>query len=309
MAMGDDSCAGPQLLVAVQSTSNGAGHGRIARLALTATTQTTCPMLEAHQAIGPTPQVIAGFAGGVAIASADTVYFVDPRQDVVIWSHPVGSLLSVPVAVDAFAMQDTGGKPIVAIATAIDTSSPAIRQIDVFATDGSTPAKTPWCLQAGCDQDLQVGLGILGMAVDPAAPTHLLALDTDADIAALSIDPYAPTHGTVVGNLSRPLLGLSTVVAPTRRYVWIVGGSPNSIIYSGDGQSGISNPIYCSGCDPILHAVADPTDPGHFFMLCDGATPDARRVVRTDSTGHCTTVLSGSTLPANTRMARLGLAP
>jgi hypothetical protein len=148
------------------------------------------------------------------------------------------------------------------------------------------------------------------MAADPAAPTHLLALDTDADIAALSIDPYAPTHGTVVGNLSRPLLGLSTVGAPSRRYVWIVGGSPSSIIYASDGQSGTSNPIYCdAGCDTILHALGDPTDPEHFFMLCEGATAAARHVVRVDSSGHCVTVLSGTALPANTRMARLGLAP
>jgi hypothetical protein len=309
MGNGDPSCPLPQLLVAVQSTLNGGGYGRIARLSLASGQPTMCALRDGHKSIDALPQTITGFAGKIAIASADHVYAVDPGQDVVSWINPVGSLLSTPLGIDAFELQDPAGKPLVAVATALATSNPVVRQVDVFTSDGKVPAMTPWCMQAGCDQDLHLGLGIVGMTADPMAPTHLLALDTGTDTAAWTVDPYVPSHSTVVGNLSRPLLGLYAVGGATRRYVWIVGGSPNAIIYTSDVGGGIQNPVYCaSGCDPILHAVPDPTDNDHFFLLCDSDMPDTRRVVRVDTSGKCTTVLAGSALPASTRMARLGLA-
>ena len=87
--------------------------------------------------------------------------------------------------------------------------------------------------------------------------------------------------------------------------------SAGSIQYatdSGSGPSAIGGPIKCAaGCSTILHVVPDPTTADGFFALCDGATVDARTVVRMDSTLACTQVLDGKPFGAESRLSRLGI--
>ena len=53
--------------------------------------------------------------------------------------------------------------------------------------------------------------------------------------------------------------------------------------------------------------MPDPTTADGYFALCDGATVDARTVVRIDSTLACTQILDGKTFGAESRLSRLGI--
>ncbi|MCU1276792.1 MAG: hypothetical protein JWM53_338, partial [bacterium] len=44
-----------------------------------------------------------------------------------------------------------------------------------------------------------------------------------------------------------------------------------------------------------------------YFALCDGATVDARTVVRIDGSLGCTQILDGTTFGAESRLSRLGI--
>ena len=63
-----------------------------------------------------------------------------------------------------------------------------------------------------------------------------------------------------------------------------------------------------SGCATILHVVPDPTTADGYFALCDGATVDARTVVRIDGALGCTQILDGKSFGAESRLSRLGIA-
>jgi hypothetical protein len=155
------------------------------------------------------------------------------------------------------------------------------------------------------------------MSANPAALTHLLALDSANNIAAWDVDPWAATKTQYVGTYTEPLGSIFATVfgAPgPLRLAWFdnttTGGAIQYAVDSGSGPSAIGGPVRCSsGCATILHVVPDPTTADGFFLLCDGATVDARTVVRMDAARACTTILDGKTFGAESRLSRLGMSP
>jgi hypothetical protein len=308
------SCATPQLLVAVQNTRGNTGDGRVLRYSLNGSSPAPCTTLIGLHSIGASLETITGFGSNIAVATNDMVYVIDPSLDTVSWSRPVGALINQGVVIDAFALQDQTGQPLLAVASGLATSSPAVRDVDVFLGDGSSPANTPWCIQGTCSLDLMLSLGIYGMSGDPKAPTHILAIDGANAVAAWTVDPYTQKKTQVVGNTNKNLVGIYALgVGATRRIVWIEGSTPNDIVYTtdtGGTLSGVSGPSRCGDgtCDLILHAVPDPTAPNGYFLLCDGTSASMRKVVSLDATtGKCTTVVNGPDLDVNTGMARLAI--
>jgi hypothetical protein len=309
MAAGDD-CPAPQLLVGVTNTHNGDdGGGRVARISLAGGQRRACRTSSGGGLIGWHVAAVSAFAGGVAALSDDHAYLVDSQSDVLRWQRTT-EVRSGYLAIDAFALQDQAGKPILAAAYGPNTSSPAIREIFVLDADGVAPAKTPWCIQvSGCATALPLSLGIYGMTADPAQPTHLLALDTSLDVAAWSVDPYTPARATVVGSPGLPLRTVAAARFGTMlRYVWIGNDAPNRIVWRNDA-GGLNGPVRCSddSCREMVGAVPDPTSSNHFFVLCGAPTASERKVIDLDTQGHCSAVMDGATFGIESMLTSLGV--
>jgi hypothetical protein len=174
----------------------------------------------------------------------------------------------------------------------------------------------PWCIQGTGCAALPLSLSILGMSANPAAPSHLLALDSANAIAAWDVDPWGATKTQYVGTYSEYLQSIYAVsvvgAGGSRRLAWFDANSMGAIQYasdSGSGPSTLGGPVRCNnGCDTILHVVPDPTTSDGFFVLCDGAAVNQRTVVRMDGAHGCTQVLDGSVFGAESRLSRLGIA-
>ncbi len=308
------SCAPPLLLVGVENLHNPAsGGGRVARLRLSASAATACTTLSGQGLIAPQPLAVAMSADGVAAATRDGVYLVDPRTDTIKWSKPAPQQ-STWLPLDAFSFLTPTGTPLIAVAYGPANNPPSISEIDAFdGTGGQQPSATmPWCVQGVNCTQLPLSLSILSVSATPTDLTHFVALDAANNVAAWDVNPWSnpPSKTQYVGTYTEPLASLSSTVASGKaRFAWLDG--TNAIQYvvdSGSGPSTLAGPIKCaSGCTTMLHVVPDPTTPDGFFILCDGATVDARTVVRMDGARNCTTILDGKTFGAESRLSRLGL--
>jgi hypothetical protein len=308
-------CAAPYLLVGVENLHNGdSGGGRVARFSLTAADQKQCTTLRGQGLIAPQPLAVAGMLGGIGAATIDGLYFVDPANDTVKWSKPAPQV-SGWLPLEAFSILNPQGTPIMAVAYGMSGNPSTIREIDAFdATGASATGAQPWCIQGtGCT--LPLSLGILSVTATPTDLTHFFVLDYATPAAAWDVDPWAapPTKTQYIGTYADNLDSLYAVVANGKaRYAWLdntpAGGAVEYATDSGGGPSAIGGPVKCtSGCATILHVVPDPTTPDGYFALCDGATVDARTVVRIDSTLACTQILDGKTFGAESRLSRLGI--
>jgi hypothetical protein len=315
-AGGAGSCAPPWLLVSVENLHNGdVGGGRVARWSLASGAASSCGALSGQGGIGAQPLAVAAAGGGVAAVTTDKLYYVDPTDDHVSWSQPIGGGLPNRMAYEAFAMSDASGHPLLVAATALADNPPAVRQLDVFALDGKVAPMTPWCIQSTCGHDLGLSTLIEGMTADPVQPTKLLALDDFNDVPALSVDPVAVTktkYATSIG-IAFTRLYATRSGTNTLRLAWVDGNdAPNHVYYAndvgGNGTPTIHGPLRCAdgSCDTIVHAVPDPSGDGGFFVLCEasGATP--RRVVRLDTNG-CSELVNGNAFGAQSRMSALGV--
>jgi hypothetical protein len=311
------ACPLPQLLVGVENLHNpSTGGGRVARLSLAGGAATPCATLEGQGLIGPQPMAVAAFGPYVAAVTLDGgIYAIDPATDLVKWTRRV-TLTSGWGPLDAFAVTSPQGQPMVAAAFGLYSNPSTVRELDVYAADGSSPSSSPWCIQeSGCGADLPLGLDILGVSADPKTPSHLLALDGATPAAALDVDPWAtpPTKTTYIGSYSGYLQSIAALLVDhTPRLVWYDSFDPTSIRWANDDSGGtpaINGPLRCAaGCATILHVVPDPTSSTDFFLLCDGPSVDTRTVVRLDGSGDCTTVLDGAQFGSESRLSRLGVA-
>ncbi len=311
-------CAPPLLLVGVENLHNGdTGGGRVARLSLTAAGVKQCTTLSGQGLIGPQPLAVAGMLGGIGAATIDGLYFVDPATDTVKWSKPAPQV-SGWLPLEAFSILNPQGTAVMAVAYGMSGNPSTIREVDAFTADGtSATGAQPWCIQgSGCT--LPLSLGILSVTATPTDLTHFFALDDSSPgTAAWDVDPWAnpPTKTQYIGAYTENLGSIYAVVVGhpgPARYAWLDQSmSTGSIQYatdSGGGPSTLGGPIKCaSGCTTLLHVVPDPTTSDGFFALCDGATVDARTVVRLDSTLSCTQVLDGKPFGAESRLSRLGI--
>ena len=157
------------------------------------------------------------------------------------------------------------------------------------------------------------------MSATPTDLTHFVALDYLTPAAAWEVDPWASPTATktqYLGAYTETLSSIYSVVVGhpgPARFAWLdttmTTGSIQYATDDGSGPSTLGGPVKCaSGCTTLLHVVPDPTTPSGFFALCDGATVDARTVVRVDgSTLACTQILDGKTFGAESRLSRLGI--
>jgi hypothetical protein len=310
------ACAAPYLLVGVENLHNGdSGGGRVARFSLTAADQTQCTTLRGQGLIAPQPLAVAGMLGGIGAATIDGLYFVDPANDTVKWSKPAPQITGW-LPLEAFSILNPQGNPVMAVAYGPAGSNPnTIREIDAFTADGaSATGAQPWCIQGtGCT--IPLSLSILSMTATPTDLTHFFALDASTPAAAMDVDPWAtpPTKTPYIGQYQQQLTSIYAVVSSGKaRFAWLdttpTGGAIEFATDSGSGPGTIGGPLKCvSGCDTILHIVPDPTTPDGYFALCDGATVDARIVVRVDGALGCTQILDGKTFGAESRLSRLGI--
>ncbi|MCU1281074.1 MAG: hypothetical protein JWM53_4620 [bacterium] len=306
-------CTAPLLLIGVENLHNGdTGGGRVARLSLTASGQKSCTTLRGQGLIAPQPLAVAAFTGGVAAATRDGIYVIDPVADTIRWSKPAPSQTTW-LPIDAFSILTPTGTPVIAVAYGPSGNPSSIRELDAFDENGvAEPGPMPWCIQGSGCTALPLSLSILSMSANPADLTHLVALDSASSVAAWDVDPWAATKTQYVGTYSEPLGSIYAVVAGGKsRLAWFDNTTNGAVQYaldSGSGPSAIGGPILCNGgCATILHVVPDPTTADNFFLLCDGATIDARTVVRMDASRTCTTILDGHGFGAESRLSRLGI--
>jgi len=308
-------CAAPVLLVGVENLHNGdTGGGRVARLTLTASGARMCTTLSGQGLIGPQPLAVAGFSGGIAAAAIDALYVVDPANDTIKWSKPAPQVTgSLPL--DAFSILTPQGGPVIAVAYGMAGNPSSIREFDAFDESGSDEPATmwPWCIQGTSCTQLPLSLGILSASATPTDLTHFIVLDDATPAAAWEVDPWTQTKTQYVGSYMGSLSSIYAVVSAGKaRYAWLdesdAAGAIKYATDSGSGPSTMGGPIKCqSGCATLLHVVPDPTTPDGYFALCDGATVDARSVVRIDGSSSCTTVLDGKAFGAESRLSRLGI--
>ncbi|HEX8952809.1 MAG TPA: hypothetical protein VF997_05945 [Polyangia bacterium] len=307
-------CAAPLLLVGVENLHNGdTGGGRVARFSLTSSGQKQCTTLSGQGLIGPQPLAVAGFSGGIGAAAIDGLYVVDPANDTVKWSKPAPQV-SGWLPLDAFSILTPQGMPIIAVAYGMSGNPSTIRELDAFDESGAAqPGAKPWCIQGANCTSLPLSLGILSASATPTDLTHFIVLDYATPAAAWDVNPWTQTKTQYIGTYSENLGSIYAVVASGKaRYAWLDQTMPaGSIQYatdSGSGPSTIGGPFKCaSGCATLLHVVPDPTTLDGYFALCDGATVDARTVVRIDATLACTPILDGKTFGAESRLSRLGI--
>jgi hypothetical protein len=310
------SCAPPLLLVGVENLHNGdSGGGRVARFALTASGPKQCTTLRGQGLIGPQPQAVAAYAGGIAAAAIDALYVVDPATDTVKFSKPAPQQ-SGWGTLEAFSILSPTGTPVIAVAYGMVGSTPStIREIDAFDDQGNVmPAmNAPWNIQETGGTPLPLSLCIISVSATPTDLTHFVALDCSTPAAALDVNPWTQTKTTYVGAYSGSLGSIYAAVASgSARFAWLdqddAAGSIKYVTDPGSGPSTMGGPIKCaSGCATLLHVVPDPTTAAGYFALCDGATVDARTVVRIDGALQCTTVLDGKSFGAESRLSRLGI--
>jgi hypothetical protein len=321
LAMGSGGgCPEPLLLVGVENLQNPAtGGGRVARLSLSATATKQCSTLSGQGLIAPQPLAVAGMLGGIGAATIDGLYFVDPATDTVKWSKPAPQV-SGWLPLEAFSILNPQGTSVMAVAYGPAGSNPnTIREVDAFDATGAAAAGSPWCIQGtGCTA-LPLSLSTLSMSATPTDLTHFVALDSSAPAAAWEVDPWATPMATrtqYIGAYTENLSSIYSVVQGhpgPARFAWLDVTMPTgSIQYAtdnGSGPSTLGGPIKCaSGCTTLLHVVPDPTTANGYFALCDGATVDARTVVRVDgSTLACTQILDGKPFGAESRLSRLGI--
>jgi hypothetical protein len=115
-----------------RSVSNGDGDLAVAGaqdLAGADLTGVPCSTLKGQEQIGPQPLAVAAFAGGVAAASIDALYIVDPASDTVLWSKAAPSQ-STWLPLEAWAMQTPSGAPVIAVAYGPSSNPSSIREID-----------------------------------------------------------------------------------------------------------------------------------------------------------------------------------
>jgi hypothetical protein len=307
-------CPTPLLLVGVENLHNGdSGGGRVARLSLGASSQQSCTTLRGQGLIAPQPLAVAGFSGGIAAATRDGIYVVDPASDRIKWSKPAPSQTTW-LPLDAFSILTPGGAPVIAVAYGPSGNPSTIREIDAYDETGvAEPGPMPWCIQGTGCTSLPLSLGILSMSATPIDLTHFIALDYSTPAAAWEVDPWTQTKTAYLGSYTQQLASIYSVVSGGKaRFAWLdqtdAAGAIQYSVDNGGGPSGIGGAIKCdSGCVTILHVVPDPTTLYGFFLLCDGATVDARTVVRMDDAGTCTRILDGTTFGAESRLSRLGI--
>jgi hypothetical protein len=317
LAMEASGCPSPALLVGVEDVSNsGPGGGRVARVSFASGQAVACPTLSGQGLIGSQPLAVTAFGTLVGAATRDGLYVVDTVSDTVKWSKANPDAANNWLPIDAFSLVGTGGTPYVAAAWS--GSSPSeIRWIEMYDANGNAAPGAPFCIQqTGCT-GLPLSLGIYSMSSNPAAPTHLLALDTANALAALDVDPWAapPVKNSYVGTYAEPLASVYAVsVGGTPHLAWLdTNTAAGAISWAIDDTAmapSLNGPVRCtSNCDTILHVVPDPSQQNGFFALCEGATISSRTVVRTDNAGHCTVVLDGTQFGTQSRMSRLAIAP
>ena len=310
------ACPVPLLLVGVENLHNGdTGGGRVARISISAATQKSCTTLRGQGLIAPQPLAVAAFSGGVAAATRDGLYVIDPVADTIKWSKPAPSLVN-PLPVDAFSILTPLGAPIIAVAYGSSATGDSIREIDAFDETGNPePGPMPWCIQGSGCTALPLSLSILSMSATPTDLTHFIALDSSTPAAAWDVNPWTQTKTQYIGSYTEQLTSIYAVVFGSpgpARFAWLdqtdAAGAIQYAVDSGGGPSAIGGPIKCnSGCATILHVVPDPTTADGYFALCDGATVDTRTVVRIDGSLGCTQILDGSTFGAESRLSRLGI--
>jgi hypothetical protein len=307
-------CPAPLLLVGVENLHNGdSGGGRVARLALSASGQKQCTTLAGQGLIAPQPLAVAGFAGGIGAATIDGLYVVDPATDTIKWSKPAPQV-SGWLPLDAFSILTPQGAPVIAVAYGMAGNPSTIREFAAFDENGATEPSTmaPWCIQ-GTNCTLPLSLGILSASATPTDLTHFIVLDSSTPAAAWEVDPWTQTKTQYVGTYMGQLTSIYSVVSGGKaRFAWLdqtdAAGAIKYATDSGSGPSALGGPIKCaSGCTTLLHVVPDPTTLDGYFALCDGATVDARTVVRIDSTLTCTQILDGKPFGAESRLSRLGI--
>jgi hypothetical protein len=298
------ACAAPILYVAVENLVNGAGGGgRVARLSLASDPPVACSTLSAQGLMTQQPFSVAQVGDKVAVEGIDSLQLLDPSTDTVVWTKPV---VMNDFPVDVFPLDNPSGGTLVAAAWGSTNESPplAITHVDAWAQDGS--AVKSWALNA---VDLPLGLNVLGMAANPKAPTHFLALDPINHAWGWDVDPWGAAKQALFGEATgNPITIATTTWSTEMRTVWVDASGQTDVFYNNDGNGpGILGPVACTGCT-LLHAVPDPTINTRFFGLCDGPSVDARRVVRFSSgAGTCDTVLEGAMFGAQSRLSRLGL--
>jgi len=308
-------CAAPLLLVGVENLHNGdTGGGRVARIALTASGQKQCTTLSGQGLIGPQPLAVAGFSGGIGAAAIDALYVVDPSTDTIKWSKPAPQVQGW-LPLDAFSILTPQGMPVIAVAYGMSGNPSTIREFDAFDESGNDEPSTmwPWCIQGTSCATIPLSLGILSVSATPTDLTHFIVLDSATPAAAWDVNPWTQSKTSYVGSYMGQLASIYAVVSGGKaRYAWLdqtdAAGAIKYATDSGSGPSTIGGPIKCaSGCATLLHVVPDPTTPDGYFALCDGATVDARTVVRIDGTLTCTQILDGKTFGAESRLSRLGI--
>jgi hypothetical protein len=308
------SCPAPVLLVGVENLHNGdSGGGRVARIKIGPTTQSQCATLSGQGLIAPQPLAVAAFSSGVAAATRDGIYVIEPATDRIKWSKPAPSQTTW-LPLDAFSIVNPGtGGAVIAVAYGPGGNPSTIREVDVFDDAGAPAANTPWCIQGSGCTGLPLSLGILSMTATPTDPSHLFVLDYSTPAAAWDLNPWTQTKTQYLGAYTENLGSIYAVVSSgTARYAWLdqtsAAGALQYATDSGSGPSAIGGPIKCaSGCSTILHVVPDPTTPDGYFLLCDGTTVDTRTVVRMNGAGACTTILDGAPFGAESRLSRLGV--
>lgn len=316
LAGAGSTCPRPQLLAGIENRSAGAqSGGRIARVSLAGGGAQPCATLSGQGLIGASPLAVGAFGGYVAAGTLAGLYAIDPASDVVAWSKPNNYGNGIG-PFDVFGLQSPSGKPIIAVSYGDLTSSGAgIRNIEAFDAAGNPASAMRWCIQGTGCTGLPLGLSIYSMAANPAAPTHLLALDGGSNVAAWDVDPWAQTRTQYVGAYSERLATVySVAVGATRHLVWfddnMVGGAIQWAIDDGSGPPTLRGPVKCaSGCATLLDVVPDPTAASGFVALCEGATLDKRTVVRVSDAGACSVVLDGAQFGSASQLTRLGVAP
>jgi len=299
-------CAPPLLLIPVENVSGSSNGGRVQVMTLGDGTNTpqTCRVLSAQGNLTAQPMSAAMVdPGKLAVEGIDDLQLIDAQNDVILWSKG-NSAPDFPR--DVFALQHPDGRHLVAAAWAsTSTSTVLIDRVDAW-DQGGTAVKS-WALNS---TDIPLGLGITGMCAYPGTPTHFLALDVDNNQWAWDVDPWGAAKTGRNGMMSgSPQSIYADVWMGEVRTAWLDSGGSTSVVYNNDANgTSLLGPISCAGCT-LVHVVPDPTLNTRFFGLCDGPSPDARRVVIFKSTGGtCDTILDGAAFGAQSRLSRLAVS-
>jgi len=298
-------CALPLLFVTVENVSGSSTGGRVELMTLGDGTNPPqrCRTLKAQGNLTAQPMSAAMVGSGLAVEGIDALQLLDPQNDVVTWSKPLGS---IDFPRDVFALKHPDGRDLVAAAwSSTATSTTLINRVEAWALDGTSVRN--WFLNG---TDLPLGTSILGMCSYPMTPTHFLALDPQNHQWAWDVDPWGVAKTARNGELTdAPTSIYADVWMGEVRTAWTDSSGSSSVVYNNDANgTSLMGPIACAGCT-LLHVIPDPTLNTRFFGLCDGPSVDSRRVVIFKSTGGtCDTILEGALYGSQSRLSRLAVA-